>query len=431
MEDIQTNVELKSAQEQSVPTESPAVLNDYSLTKSHEMENVDSGEGPANEDEDIGDDSMKVKDEYSERDENVLKPEPMGNAEEPEIPYSYSREYNEYENIKLERHVVSFDSSRPTSGKMNCDVCGLSCISFNVLMVHKRSHTGERPFQCNQCGASFTQKGNLLRHIKLHTGEKPFKCHLCNYACQRRDALTGHLRTHSGEKRHCFDVNYNSSYMYEKESELIQTRMMDQAINNAISYLGAEALRPLVQTPPAPTSEMVPVISSMYPIALTRAEMPNGAPQELEKKSIHLPEKSVPSERGLSPNNSGHDSTDTDSNHEERQNHIYQQNHMVLPRARNGMPLLKEVPRSYELLKPPPVCPRDSIKVINKEGEVMDVYRCDHCRVLFLDYVMFTIHMGCHGFRDPFECNMCGYRSHDRYEFSSHIARGEHRALLK
>nr|XP_005898074.1 PREDICTED: zinc finger protein Aiolos isoform X5 [Bos mutus] len=375
MEDIKPNVELKSTQEQSVPTEGSELLNDYDLTKAHETENVDGTEGPANEDEDIGDDSMKVKDEYSERDENVLKPEPMGNAEEPEIPYSYSREYNEYENIKLERHVVSYDSSRPTSGKMNCDVCGLSCISFNVLMVHKRSHTGE--------------------------------------------------------KRHCFDVSYNPSYMYEKESEMIQTRMMDQAINNAISYLGAEALRPLVQTPPAPTSEMVPVISSMYPIALTRAEMPNGAPQELEKKNIHLPEKSLPSERGLSPTNSGHDSTDTDSNHEERQNHIYQQNPMVPPRARNGMPLLKEGPRSYELLKPPPICPRDSIKVINKEGEVTDVYRCDHCRVLFLDYVMFTIHMGCHGFRDPFECNMCGYRSHDRYEFSSHIARGEHRAMLK
>nr|KAF6292114.1 IKAROS family zinc finger 3 [Pipistrellus kuhlii] len=375
MEDIKPNVELKSSQEQSVPTEGPVILNDYNLTKPREAENVDSAECPTNEDEDMEDDSTKVKDEYSERDENVLKPEPMGNAEEPEIPYSYSREYNEYENIKLERHVVSYDNSRPTSGKMNCDVCGLSCISFNVLMVHKRSHTGE--------------------------------------------------------KRHCFDVNYNPSYMYEKESEIIQTRMMDQAINNAISYLGAEALRPLVQTPPAPTSEMVPVISSMYPIALTRAEMPNGAVQDLDKKHIHLPEKSLPSERGPSPNNSGHDSTDTDSNHEERQNHIYQQNHLVPPRARNGIPLLKEVPRSYELLKPPPICPRDSIKVINKEGEMMDVYRCDHCRVLFLDYVMFTIHMGCHGFRDPFECNMCGYRSHDRYEFSSHIARGEHRAMLK
>uniref|UniRef100_A0A5F8H294 IKAROS family zinc finger 3 n=1 Tax=Monodelphis domestica TaxID=13616 RepID=A0A5F8H294_MONDO len=436
MEDTQSTVELRNSQAQPVFTEGQVILNDYSSSKPQEVENMDSGEEnkdqvPPVEDEDMGDDSMKVKDEYSERDENTLKPDPMENAEDPEIPYSYPREYNEYESIKLERHAVSYDSSRPTSGKMNCDVCGLACISFNVLMVHKRSHTGERPFQCNQCGASFTQKGNLLRHIKLHTGEKPFKCHLCNYACQRRDALTGHLRTHSGEKRHCFEVNYNSSYMYEKESEMIQSRMMDQAINNAITYLGAEALRPLVQTPPAPTSEMVPVISSMYPIALTRTELPNGGPQDLEKKSAHLSDKCLPSERGLSPNNSGHDSTDTDSNHEERQNHAYQQNHLIPPRARNGMPTLKELPHSYELLKPPSICPRDTIKVINKDGEVMGVYRCDHCRVLFLDYVMFTIHMGCHGFRDPFECNMCGYRSHDRYEFSSHIARGEHRVMLK
>uniref|UniRef100_A0A4X1UH42 IKAROS family zinc finger 3 n=2 Tax=Sus scrofa TaxID=9823 RepID=A0A4X1UH42_PIG len=453
MEDIKPNVELKSSQEQSVSTEGSVLLNDYDLTKPHETENVDGAEGPANEDEDVGDDSMKVKDEYSERDENVLKPEPMGNAEEPEIPYSYSREYNEYENIKLERHVVSYDGSRPTSGKMNCDVCGLSCISFNVLMVHKRSHTVEKPYKCEFCGRSYKQRSSLeehkercrtflqstdlgetasaeARHIKAEMGSERALVldRLASNVAKRKSSMP---QKFIGEKRHCFDVSYNPSYMYEKENEMIQTRMMDQAINNAISYLGAEALRPLVQTPPAPTSEMVPVISSMYPIALTRAEMPNGAPQDLEKKNVHLPEKNLPSERGLSPNNSGHDSTDTDSNHEERQNHIYQQNHMVPPRARNGMPLLKEVPRSYELLKPPPICPRDSIKVINKEGEVMDVYRCDHCRVLFLDYVMFTIHMGCHGFRDPFECNMCGYRSHDRYEFSSHIARGEHRAMMK
>lgn len=101
------------------------------------------------------DDSMKVKDEYSERDENVLKPEPIGHVEEPEMPYGYAREYNEYENMKLERHVVSYDSSRPSTGKMNCDVCGLSCISFNVLMVHKRSHTGNHPpFSFLLCGCS-------------------------------------------------------------------------------------------------------------------------------------------------------------------------------------------------------------------------------------------------------------------------------------
>lgn len=209
----------------------------------------------------------------------------------------------------------------------------------------------------------------------------------------------------------------------------MQGRMMDQAINNAITYLGAEALRPLVQTPPAPTSEMVPVISSLYPIPLTRTDVPNGNSQDAEKS--HLRDKSLSSDRGLSPNNSGQDSTDTDSNHEERQNPTFHQSQMIPAQARNGLQSLKDFPRPYDIIKPPAICPRDAFRVINKEGEAIGVYRCDHCRVLFLDYVMFTIHMGCHGFRDPFECNVCGYRSHDRYEFSSHIARGEHRVVLK
>lgn len=29
------------------------------------------------------------------------------------------------------------------TGKLSCDICGLSCVSINVLLVHKRSHTGE------------------------------------------------------------------------------------------------------------------------------------------------------------------------------------------------------------------------------------------------------------------------------------------------
>ncbi|XP_067354546.1 zinc finger protein Aiolos-like isoform X4 [Channa argus] len=108
-----------------------------------------------------------------------------------------------------------------TSGKLSCDICGLSCVSINVLLVHKRSHTGERPFHCTQCGASFTQKGNLLRHIKLHSGEKPFKCPMCSYACRRRDALSGHLRTHSVEKP--FKCNH-CSRSYKQRSSLEEHR---------------------------------------------------------------------------------------------------------------------------------------------------------------------------------------------------------------
>ncbi|XP_012591450.1 DNA-binding protein Ikaros isoform X5 [Microcebus murinus] len=365
---------------------------------------------------------------------------------------------------------------RLPNGKLKCDICGIICIGPNVLMVHKRSHTGERPFQCNQCGASFTQKGNLLRHIKLHSGEKPFKCHLCNYACRRRDALTGHLRTHSvikeetnhsemaedlckiGSERSlvldrlasnvakrkssmpqkflgdkCLpDLAYDSSASYEKESEMMKSHVMDQAINNAISYLGAESLRPLVQTPPG--ADAVPVISPLFPLhkgAGDGGPRPSPAAQDgaVENLLLLAKAKPAPSEREASPSNSGHDSTDTESNAEEQRGGlIYLTNHMA-PHARNGLGL-KDEQRAYELLRAASDGAHDALRVVSLSGEQMKVYKCEHCRVLFLDHVMYTIHMGCHGFRDPFECNMCGYHSQDRYEFSSHITRGEHRFHL-
>uniref|UniRef100_A0A3B4V7N1 IKAROS family zinc finger 1 (Ikaros) n=2 Tax=Seriola dumerili TaxID=41447 RepID=A0A3B4V7N1_SERDU len=363
---------------------------------------------------------------------------------------------------------------RLPNGKLKCDICGIVCIGPNVLMVHKRSHTGERPFQCSQCGASFTQKGNLLRHIKLHSGEKPFKCHLCSYACRRRDALTGHLRTHSVGKPHkcaycgrsykqrssleehkerchnylqCMGLQ-NSIYTGDKRlsdlsydggaGELIQPHVIDQAINSAISYLGAESLRPLVQTSPASSTDVG--LGSMYPHHKPANDGHVGTGHGLSAKDsaaenllLLSNSKSASSEKDGSPSHSGQDSTDTESNNEDRSGGpapslIYLTNH-ITPGVRNGvLPLVKEEQqRQYEAIRVSMEMASEGFKVVTADGEQVRAYRCEHCRVLFLDHVMYTIHMGCHGFRDPFECNLCGHRSQDRYEFSSHITRGEHR----
>ncbi|XP_026046160.1 DNA-binding protein Ikaros isoform X3 [Astatotilapia calliptera] len=355
---------------------------------------------------------------------------------------------------------------RLPNGKLKCDICGIVCIGPNVLMVHKRSHTGERPFQCTQCGASFTQKGNLLRHIKLHSGEKPFKCHLCSYACRRRDALTGHLRTHSVGKPHkcaycgrsykqrssleehkerchnylqCMGLQ-NTIYTGDKRlsdlsydggaSELIQPHVIDQAINSAISYLGAESLRPLVQTSSSDVG-----LGSIYPLHKPATEAHAGtglSAKDSAAENLLLLSKSASSEKDGSPSHSGQDSTDTESNNEDRPTGaapglIYLTNH-ITQGVRNGvLPLVKEEQqRQFDTIRAMEMA-SEGFKVVTADGEQVRAYRCEHCRVLFLDHVMYTIHMGCHGFRDPFECNLCGHRSQDRYEFSSHITRGEHR----
>uniref|UniRef100_A0A3B3QYN7 IKAROS family zinc finger 4 n=1 Tax=Paramormyrops kingsleyae TaxID=1676925 RepID=A0A3B3QYN7_9TELE len=397
---------------------------------------------------------------------------------------------------------------RLPNGKLKCDICGMVCIGPNVLMVHKRSHTGERPFQCNQCGASFTQKGNLLRHIKLHSGEKPFKCPFCSYACRRRDALTGHLRTHSVSSP-TVGKPYKCSYCgrsYKQQSTLEEHRerchgylqsleaqptpgeemrdvelvtdpllqpstdkltFIDRLANSITKrkrstpqkfvgeYLSASNLTPWARSPlvylhylggpvgggggqesirslrlppqhPASVPEFTSVISSFY-------NQLGGVALGLGGREAGEGHEDLPPSCGhvASPSNGCQDSTDTESTPEEQPAATSaggdSEQHPTPPVARSSGQVRESdsEPQRDEgsVALRPGNC---EVRVVDSEGRPVRSFRCTHCRVLFLDHVMFTIHMGCHGFRQPFECNICGHRSQDRYEFSSHIVRGEH-----
>ncbi len=48
--------------------------------------------------------------------------------------------------------------------------------THGYLVVHKSSHTGEKPHSCNLCEKKFTQSGHLIVHVRTHTGEKPYSC---------------------------------------------------------------------------------------------------------------------------------------------------------------------------------------------------------------------------------------------------------------
>lgn len=47
--------------------------------------------------------------------------------------------YRELTNLE----TIPTGATRLPNGKLKCDICGMICIGPNVLMVHKRSHTGD------------------------------------------------------------------------------------------------------------------------------------------------------------------------------------------------------------------------------------------------------------------------------------------------
>ncbi|XP_039592399.1 DNA-binding protein Ikaros isoform X17 [Polypterus senegalus] len=310
-----------------------------------------------------------------------------------------------------------------------------------------------KPHKCGYCGRSYKQRSSLEEHkerchnyllqnnlysvVKEESNHNEMSEDLSKMGAERALVLDRLASNVAKREKRLSDLSYDgNSNSYEKDSELMQPHVMDQAINSAISYLGAESLRPLVQTPPASSDVVISPIFPLHKPLPDNHSRNNGSAHghsaqdsAVENLLLLSKAKSISTEQDASPSNSCQDSTDTESNVEERAGTgglIYLTNH-IAPQARNGVPTLKdEQSRPYDLMRAGMELSAEGFRVISNDGEPVRVYRCNHCRVLFLDHVMYTIHMGCHGFRDPFECNLCGHRSQDRYEFSSHITRGQH-----
>uniref|UniRef100_A0A2M4CVL8 Uncharacterized protein n=1 Tax=Anopheles darlingi TaxID=43151 RepID=A0A2M4CVL8_ANODA len=81
-----------------------------------------------------------------------------------------------------------------------CEDCDRQFRTKEAFVLHRRSHTGERPFHCrfDGCNRTFGHGTDRRRHERsAHTGERPHKCNQCESSFLRARELRIHQeRTH-------------------------------------------------------------------------------------------------------------------------------------------------------------------------------------------------------------------------------------------
>lgn len=344
------------------------------------------------------------------------------------------------------RVLILDDFQRTVDGKLRCSYCGYSSQRTARLMEHRRIHTGEKPHRCRLCPFASAYERYLEAHMRSHTGEKPYKCELCAYRCNHGSNLSHHRR----RKHNLLPLTSpRASLSSVKMWETLQSKSsVEDGKRGVLITLGPPSL--VVQKPdqPSDSTGKIPNVQNGFCDSMDKTSVcrPPRDPQGLwfvDNPLDQLSNRAGPLST-LPPENQSPVSADVDSILEEWKPFVTQQ-----PSAQGSVPQSSLI---VFRLPPPSLGQRDcsplagpssqpsgdaSTPILgnSQPGSPMAtwpvqgphlLYYCQHCDTYFADNVLYTIHMGCHGYDNPFQCNICGFHCENKYDFACHFARGQH-----
>lgn len=336
---------------------------------------------------------------------------------------------------------------RTCDGKYKCSYCSYANKGMARLIEHIRIHTGEKPHRCQLCPFASAYERHLEAHMRSHTGEKPYKCDLCAFRCSDRSNLSHHRR-----RRHKLVPTRVA------RSPFSNKRMLS-SLQKRTGSLGFSRRLLINFSPPSmvmPKSDYLNDLSHKLHHHLNSSEYKSKADENDNRSRtanglmFNNPLDQLSTLAGqisdLPPDSQTPASPDSESLKDEKPILIHQVSGAPVAMCSNGVqtsPAKRASPVSaHGSCSPAPGLSFDSVHTLSASVSnsqpstptpaliALDqqlLYKCQHCDIHFLDNILYTIHMGCHGYEHPFRCNICGHMCTDKYDFACHFARGQHK----
>ncbi|EEC14346.1 hunchback protein, putative, partial [Ixodes scapularis] len=367
-----------------------------------------------------------------------------------------------------------------TEKLLSCPKCPFVTEYKHHLEYHLRNHFGSKPFKCPKCNYSCVNKSMLNSHLKSHSNVYQYRCADCTYATKYCHSLKLHLRkymhrpagvlnndgspnlfpvldvygTRRGPRRGPRpDIqlqpplqNHLQNQFQNQFQNQLQNQLQGplQGLLPAVACAQQQLLRAAVLGSPG----VVPWKCSVcdYTTAdeqqLSRHVLSHAEGQDLyvkeDVKEERIEErkedrKGFPLDLSRGP---------VEPSRSRRKGRAFRLDRLCLRLQENEGDV--ETPRAEDPPEvPSPVAPQQKLSPpsilaarlqespptetsVDGSPPAKDAYRCVYCDIAFEHCVMYTVHMGYHGYHDPFTCNMCGQRSEDKLAFFLHIARAAH-----
>ncbi|KAG9346063.1 hypothetical protein JZ751_007880 [Albula glossodonta] len=346
---------------------------------------------------------------------------------------------------------------RTYDGKLKCRYCNYASKGTARLIEHIRIHTGEKPHRCHLCPFASAYERHLEAHMRSHTGEKPYKCELCSFRCSDRSNLSHHRRRRhkllpmkgarssltnkkmlSVLQKKTGSLGYSRRLLinFSPPSMVVQKPDYLNDFSHELPHLHPEAFESMAKAhgqggagggsrdahemlPDNPLNQLSTLagqLASLPPEARTPVS-PDGLSCRDEKPFLVHP----PVGTAAAPKASGGAAqAPSPTTPEPRPPPPPHRNYSPVAgpssehSGRTSTPSISNSQPST----PAPTLPAQDPQLLHS---------CQHCDTYFADNILYTIHMGCHGYENPFQCNICGCKCRNKYDFACHFARGQHK----